>query len=280
MSLSDALGFEAFQLDRWFNQIKDNPEQLLLGAGDPLSAKLWSEITGKDFEPFVNEFGGPTDATFQEASDAGINTGTAGDLHGVAQGVASIYAGNYGANQLGGLFGGSNPASGASTTSINNASANGPFGSGIGGESTGFLGNLSNGLDIAGQASSLLGGGQQEQPRPAPAFNSAQFGGSRPQFSPNGLPDQSPATRFMSPGGSIEDLIGKPKEQGQELASQVRAEDKPSGFGAFFGNLDKNLQSPSKQIGLALLSQIDPRLAQAGLLAGGFFGENNVFGGQ
>lgn len=51
-------------------------------------------------------------------------------------------------------------------------------------------------------------------------------------------------------------------------------------FAKFFGNLDQNLQSPSKLLGLSLLSNIDPRLAQAGLFAGGLFGENKLFGGK
>lgn len=110
MSLSDALSFEKFQLGEWWDRIKDNPETLLLGAADPFGAKLWGGILGKDIEPLVNEFGGPTDSTFQGAKDAGINTGTAQGAHDVAQGVASIYAGNYFGNQLGfdpsGLLGG------------------------------------------------------------------------------------------------------------------------------------------------------------------------------
>jgi len=51
-------------------------------------------------------------------------------------------------------------------------------------------------------------------------------------------------------------------------------------FAKFFGNLDQNLQSPSKLLGLSLLSNIDPRLAQAGLFAGGLFGQNKLFGGN
>ena len=128
------------------------------------------------------------------------------------------------------------------------------------------------------------------------------------------LGDQTqPAQQMIQQGpslpyGSIEDLIGRPQEQGQELAQQVTANDvagipslqgmaqqqgqaigdpgmgqaqESGGFGqklgGFFGNLDQNLQSPSKVLGLGLLSQIDPRLAQGGLLAGGLFGKNKLF---
>lgn len=112
--------------------------------------------------------------------------------------------------------------------------------------------------------------------------------------------------------GLLQGLIGS--SQGQELAPQVTAQDQPvtsmpsvfntdaqntslapegspeqvgpqnvpSGdglgkIGGFFGNLDQNMESPSKLLGLALLSQIDPRLAQAGLVAGGLFGKNKLF---
>jgi len=40
-------------------------------------------------------------------------------------------------------------------------------------------------------------------------------------------------------------------------------------FSGFFGNLDQNLQSPSKVIGLGLLNQIHPALPYAGLLGMG-----------
>ena len=45
------------------------------------------------------------------------------------------------------------------------------------------------------------------------------------------------------------------------------------GFLSQFGKgIDETLSSPSKQLGIGLLGQIDPRLSLAGLLAGGLFG--------
>ena len=102
-SLSDAFDFEKFALGDIWDRIKDNPEQLLLGAATPVGAELWGGLLGKDFEPFVNEFGGPTDSTIQNAQASGVDTGSAQGLHNVAEGVASIYAGNYFGNQLGGF---------------------------------------------------------------------------------------------------------------------------------------------------------------------------------
>lgn len=155
----------------------------------------------------------------------------------------------------------------------------------------------------------------------AAIIGTKQLGAAAPAFQPGAmgfqmgglLDDQTqPAQQMIQQGpqlpyGSIEDLIGKPQEQGQELMAQAPAQDQmgppvgtPSpaegdmagqmgppvelagpenqgGFGGFFGNLDQNLQSPSKVIGMGLLNQIDPRLGAAGLLAGGLFGQNKLF---
>lgn len=104
--LKDNFDFERFQLKDWFGKIKDNPEQLVIGAGDPFSAKMWSEITGKDYEPFVDAMGGPyggstlsvggsTDGgVYGRARDAGINTRPARDTHNVAHVIAAIMATN------------------------------------------------------------------------------------------------------------------------------------------------------------------------------------------
>ena len=48
----------------WFKEqgkaIKDNPERLLLGAMTPVGSKLWSGITGKDYKPVLDAWGGPS----------------------------------------------------------------------------------------------------------------------------------------------------------------------------------------------------------------------------
>lgn len=51
----------------------------------------------------------------------------------------------------------------------------------------------------------------------------------------------------------------------------------PSGLGAFFGNLDSNLQRPSMQLGLGLLGRAHPAAPYLGLLAQGLYGDNKVF---
>ena len=143
------------------------------------------------------------------------------------------------------------------------------------------------------------------------AAGQKQLGGIAPQSQPGeslgvgstggGLFDTLKAIQSFAPEQQdLTDLVGT---QGQELPSQPRPGDfvgstiipeevgvpesrAGSGqqqlgpFGSFFGNLDQNLQSPSKVLGLGLLNQLDPRLAGLGLFAGGLFGQNKLFGGN
>jgi len=97
------LDFEKFQVKDVGRQIKGNKTnsflQFLLGGATPFGAKLWGKLLGRDFEPFVNEFGGPTDKRFDRADAAGVDTGFARDSHAVAKMIAAAY----GANALGGI---------------------------------------------------------------------------------------------------------------------------------------------------------------------------------
>lgn len=45
----------------------------------------------------------------------------------------------------------------------------------------------------------------------------------------------------------------------------------PQGFGGYFGNIDKMLQSPSKVMGLGLLNSLVPGAGLVGLLGSGFY---------
>jgi hypothetical protein len=95
MSLKDALGFESFDVKNFFQNLKHDPKRAFLGV-DPLSTKGWNAILGRNDKPLVNQFGGPTNDTFDKANQQGIDTGTASTLHGVAKGVAGAL-GAYGA---------------------------------------------------------------------------------------------------------------------------------------------------------------------------------------
>lgn len=154
---SDNLGFETFQFKDWWNKAKDNPEQLLLGAGDPLSAKMWSKITGKNYEPFVDQMGGPygghtisafganDGGVYGRAEQAGINTKAAGGVHDGAHVLAAMLAGGYGMGAMGGGGAAAAPASGGITSGLTSG-----FGSGLGSVTGGTAGGATSGGLLGG----------------------------------------------------------------------------------------------------------------------------------
>jgi len=163
--LGDNFGFEKFQLGDWWNKIKKNPEQLLIGAGDPLSAKMWSKITGKKYEPFVDQMGGPygghtisafsnnDGGVYGRAEASGIDTGAAKNMQDAAHVVAAIYGGS----ALGSLGGGA--SSGASAGFPSTAAQEAAHG---GGQIMGFGGAGTGGIpaNLAGNfAGTTFGGG-------------------------------------------------------------------------------------------------------------------------
>lgn len=101
MGVKDVLAFEGFNLKSILQKIKDNPERLLLGAVDPASSKVWGKVLGKDYAPMVDQMGGATKQTYNDAGAAGIDIRDGKKLHDVAHVVAGAYAGNYGAGKLG-----------------------------------------------------------------------------------------------------------------------------------------------------------------------------------
>lgn len=97
--------FEMSQLSDWGQKFKRNPEQLFLGAGDPLSAKMWNGILGTDYTPYVNQWGGPTKESYQSAEEKGVDTSNSQGSHAVAQAVASYFAGGAAGDAAGPMFG-------------------------------------------------------------------------------------------------------------------------------------------------------------------------------
>lgn len=174
--LGDNFGFESFQLKDWWNKAKDNPEQLLLGAADPLSAKALSKVTGKKYEPFVDQMGGPYGGhtisafgangggVYGRANAAGIDTKAAGGVHDAAHVVAAMFGaqGLAGAGQGmmgsvgGGAGGGAAPAAGAGWGGAGTSNAGlGVFGGG----GTGGLAGVGGGNAGALAASGGITGG-------------------------------------------------------------------------------------------------------------------------
>lgn len=77
----------------WFSEqwkaVKKDPERLLLGAMTPADSKLWSGITGEDYKPVLDSWGGPSAQVYRSGEEKGINMGPAHNSHRVARIVAA-----------------------------------------------------------------------------------------------------------------------------------------------------------------------------------------------
>ena len=108
-------------------------------------------------------------------------------------------------------------------------------------------------------------------------FGTQQVGPAAPAFNMGGGPAMANLSTQVAGGGLPTLLSQTMPEMGPPAPVDDAVEDveQKGFFDKFFSNLDTNLQSPSKVIGLGLLNRLDPRLAGAGLLAGGFLGPNS-----
>jgi len=92
----DQIEFERFQLDKWKDMIKEDPERIFIGAMfAPGGEQVWGKALGKDYEPSVNLWGGPRGRTFEEAEAEGIDTSASRGMHSLAEGIAKMYAFNW-----------------------------------------------------------------------------------------------------------------------------------------------------------------------------------------
>lgn len=99
--LHDVGEFEKFNLQEMLRKVRKNPEQLLLGAADPLGADTWSNITGKEYDPIVDQWGGAAKDTYRRAAQEGINVGPGATMHGIARSIAGMYAAGAASNAAG-----------------------------------------------------------------------------------------------------------------------------------------------------------------------------------
>lgn len=97
---SNVFDFEKFKLGNMWGKIKENPEQLLIGATDPASAGIWSKVTGKEYSPLVDQWGGATGDDYSKAQAAGIDTSDGKSMHQLARALAAFYTGRYAAGQM------------------------------------------------------------------------------------------------------------------------------------------------------------------------------------
>jgi hypothetical protein len=101
--IKESFNFELFQLEDVWKQIKEDPERIFIGAIDPFSSEMWSGITGKDYEPIINDWGGPTSERWGRAQEEGIDIEPARQIHGAVQDIAQSYAIGYGLDVAGGF---------------------------------------------------------------------------------------------------------------------------------------------------------------------------------
>lgn len=218
------LDFEMFNAGHMLKQGLKNPDQLLLGAADPLGAKLWGGITGKDYQPIVNQFGGATDSAYQAAEAKGINTGAAKGMHNVAQSIASIYAGG----ALGGLggLGGAGGAAGSGGAGVSGAAGLGVDAGYLGGASAG-PGAMNAGLSVGsgysggGAAGGLLSSSNLKTmgDMAGLAQQAGAFGGQQgPQAQSAGIPARQADFTGLLSAGRGQQMSGAEKLMAQRAA--------------------------------------------------------------
>lgn len=188
MGLFDALNFEVFNAKDMAKNAFKNPDQMLLGAADPFSAKVWGTVTGRDYKPLVNQFGGPSDGAYDRAEDAGIKTGTAKTGHAIAQTIASIYGGGAAMGAMGGgggaassgitaspgFVGGTTATNGAGLMSSAPVAGSAASSGGLMAQGNQYLQGANNAMRSASMAQQLAGGGQQQQAPSAGLGNAPQ----------------------------------------------------------------------------------------------------------
>lgn len=81
-------------------------EQALAGADNPLNTALWNKALDKEWEPYGNEYGLPTDKNYKQAQAQGYETGAASILQTTIQRAMSAYLSATGATgELTGMAG-------------------------------------------------------------------------------------------------------------------------------------------------------------------------------
>lgn len=91
--LHDVVAFERNKIHNAFGLYKKDPERIALGGiNTPAETKLWGKITGKDYQPTIDMYGGATQSDYQTAADKGINTKAGGTMHTIARTIVQIFA--------------------------------------------------------------------------------------------------------------------------------------------------------------------------------------------
>ncbi|RSZ60044.1 hypothetical protein HF313_15125 [Massilia atriviolacea] len=218
--LKKLVGFENSFTKNLIKDVVKDPTRLFTGI-DPLSTKVWNAATGSDNEALVNLYGSPGQRYYDLAASEGLDTGPAGQLHGVADVVAGYFGGKAlsGVGQgLLGSVGGTGSGAGAiasegiaGTTGSVGGSAAGATAGGVAGGAAGTVGGaipqvIINGSTagagaglagtvggVAGAGAGLLGGVQSPT-------STQPASGEKP-------PNQGEAPK---PAGGLLDAVGGP----------------------------------------------------------------------
>ncbi len=189
--LSDINAFHKWEDKDIWKRMKDNPEQLLLGFGDPIQARVAKGITGKDYESFSDLGLGNRDFKNYEA-ETGHDPKSVEKVRTTVGSIFAIAYGAYGADSLGwgSLAGKGLGALGSSAVkgaSGDFATTGGSAGTGSSGsEGMGFFSSLLGGAgSFGGPLGGLLGnlftGGGTSNAQTAAGMNDP-FAGQRGQY--------------------------------------------------------------------------------------------------
>ena len=135
--LGNILGFEKVNIGGILGKLADNPERALIGAFDPFSSKVWGGITGKDYTPIIDQWGGATPDTYEKAKAQGVDTSSSRTMQDLATAIAAYEAGSWaggvagaGGGAGGSALGGAEAAPGVVGAGAGAGGASGAFGSG------------------------------------------------------------------------------------------------------------------------------------------------------
>lgn len=93
--------FSNVEVQQMLNNVTKNPEKLALAVPfDDTGNDLYNSIFGTDYDPAVNRWGGPTKSTYEAAAEKGVDVRAAAQMYGVAQLIASYYAGQAASNGI------------------------------------------------------------------------------------------------------------------------------------------------------------------------------------
>lgn len=246
--------FERFNFDQMYKEILKHPQRLLQGV-DPLSTKLNNEILGTDYDPVINQLGGPTNQRFVDYVEQGGDpraASNAGVAHQIAAAVASWYAGGALAGAVGGLGGGAAAAGTAGAGATGTAA-----GAGIGSQLGAVLSQMTPAM---GRAVVAAGAQMGDDTFPIKIQEIINTSGNRPRGLTAGLPG-------MARGGSMNYAEGGGVEDPREVMEAIQQVSQiPGGGEMLMSAVAEQLQGNRKPTKTLRMYNREP-MAEGGLAA-------------